>query len=279
MVIDFEPEVKPAAMLRKNKMDTGDGLAAGAVAESFAEAEAPVLAMEAAKPAPVSQTMASVIDQGFQAIYVIAGRQTVKSGEGDKRVLIDAMDFEPVLSMRAVPKVSPVAYLYAKLKLADGVRLLQGQASLFRDGVFVGMADVPAIAGGTEHELGFGADDLIRLKYATLERKTGETGLLTSSTTDDRQFKIEVKNLHKRAVSVRIIDQLPVPENEEIKVEMSETSLKPTISGLDDRRGVVAWDLTLEPDQQSDILFGYRVSWPKDKKVVAPNGGYYPLQQ
>ncbi len=270
-------------MLRKQQgtkpIPQDDGAADGAVMDELAAGEAapePTLAKPAA---PVSQVAATVIDQGFQAIYVIAGRQTVKSGEGDKRVLIDAMGFEPVLTMRAVPKVNPVAYLYAKLKLADGVRLLNGQASLFRDGVFVGMADIPAISGGTEHELGFGADDLIRLKFATLERKTGETGLLSSSTTDDRQFKIEVKNLHKRAVNVRIIDQLPVPENEDIKVELSETSLKPTITGLDDKRGIVAWELALEPDQQTDILFGYQVSWPKDKKVVYQNGGYYPLQQ
>ena len=282
LVVNYEPDRPvPTALLKRKKEADGQqpeeeqGFAAGGLAEST-DAAAPALA--APKPVSVAQAQAVVVEQGFQAIYQINGQQSVKSGDGDKKVLIDHMDFEPLLTIRTVPKIQALGYLYAKFKLAEGVRLLGGQASLFRDGVFVGNSDMDSISGDVEHEIGFGVDDLVKVKFATLERKTGESGIISTSTTDDRQFKINVKNLHERPISVRVIDQIPVSENEEIKVDLSPNTTKPTVIGLDDRRGVLAWDLKLEPAEEQEIALGFQVSWPKNKRVMYGQGDRMMLQ-
>ena len=92
------------------------------------------------------------------------------------------------------------------------------------DGVFVGTHRLPKIAEGEDHELGFGADDGIRVVRAEIRRKKGEAGLITSSKTDERNFKITVSNHHDRTLPIEVIDQIPYAEDEKISI----TTLKAT---------------------------------------------------
>src|SRR5438309_2020977 len=75
-----------------------------------------------------------------------------------KRVQIDDMALDPTLTARTVPKAEQKAYLYAKLTMARGTPVLPGTVSLFRDATFVGNGQLPLLAPGEEHELGFGVD-------------------------------------------------------------------------------------------------------------------------
>ena len=131
---------------------------------------------------------AKVEVQAFQAVYGIAGRVTVPETGETKRVQIDAMQLDPALMVRAVPKLQDKAYLYAKIATAPGSPLLPGQVSLFRDAVFVGNGRLPLLGPGEEHELGFGVDDAVRVKHAVAEEKRSETGIISTSKTDYSQL-------------------------------------------------------------------------------------------
>ncbi len=67
-----------------------------------------------------------------------------------------------------------------------------------------------------------------------------------------------------------VLDQVPVSQNADIKVELIGKTA-PTKQNLDDKRGVVAWEIKLEPDQEQVIEHGYRVTWPAAKKVIYGN--------
>ena len=149
------------------------------------------------------------------------GRVTVPATGEAKRVQIDETQLDPALTVRAVPKRDEKAYLYAKLTIARGTPMLPGQVSLFRDATFVGNGRLPLLAPGEEHELGFGVDDAVRVRHAIAEEKRGETGIITSSKTDKRNYRITVKNLHERAIELTVLDQIPVSQNADIKVELT----------------------------------------------------------
>ena len=127
--------------------------------------------------------------------------------------------------------------------MARGTPILPGQVSLFRDGTFVGNGRLPQLAPGEEHELGFGIDDSVRVRHTIAEEKRAETGIITSSKTDTRNYRITVKNLHARAIPVTVIDQIPVSQNADIKIELLGKTA-PTKRDLDDKRGVLAWEMT-----------------------------------
>ncbi len=210
---------------------------------------------------------ADVVVAPFQAVYAVPGRVSVGNTGEAKRVQLVTEAAEPVLSVKTVPKADAKAYLYAKFNLPAGTPLLPGAVSLFRDGTFVGTGALPILTPGEEHELGFGIDDLIKVKHALIEEKRGETGLISTSKTDSRTFKITLKNMHPRAIPVTVLDQLPVSQNQDIKVEMT-SKLAPTKQNVEDKRGIVAWETKLEPEQEYVIDYGYRVTWPSAKQIT-----------
>ena len=204
----------------------------------------------AAEVVAAEESRARIEVQAFQAIYAIAGRVTVPETGETKRVQIDEMELDPALAVRAVPKRDQKAYLYARITVGRGTPLLPGQVSLFRDTTFVGNGRLPLLAPGEEHELGFGIDDAIRVRYAIAEEKRGETGIITSSKTDSRSYRITVKNLHERAIPLTVLDQIPVSQNADIKVELTGKTA-PSRRDVDDKRGVLAWDMTLGPRRRA----------------------------
>lgn len=270
MTIDFEsekfgvsyapppPSQAPAARGTGMKRDRAE------MEESAADEVKPVRIL-------AKQKTAAVEVQAFQAVYGITGRTTVPDTGETKRVQIDEMSLDPTLMVRAVPKRDKKAYLYAKIVTARGSPLLPGQVALFRDSVFVGNGSLPLLPPEDEHELGFGVDDSIRVRYALAEEKRGETGIISTSKTDARSYRISVKNLHGRAMQLTVIDQVPVSQNADITVELTGKSA-PSRRDVGNKRGILAWDMKLEPAEERVIEFGYRASWPAAKKVTYGQG-------
>jgi uncharacterized protein (TIGR02231 family) len=222
---------------------------------------------EAAPDVDIAEHGASVETAPFQAVFAVPGRLSVPPTGETKRVFLQQDQIEPVLTVHTVPKLDAKAYLYAKLVLPKGSPLLPGAVSLFRDGTFVGSGALPVLSPGEEHELGFGADDQVRVRHAIADEKRGETGLISSAKTDSRNFRITVKNMHERAVELIVQDQIPVSQNDDIKVEYVGPA-QPTKKDIDGKRGVVAFESKLGPEEERLVEFGYRVIWPGARGIV-----------
>jgi uncharacterized protein (TIGR02231 family) len=264
VTVDYQPDTPPPAPPRpvasapRYQMEQQAMRARGGLAKSQEEDTLAVAAQEA---------QAAVEAQAFQAVYSIAGRVSVPATGESKGVRIDESQIDPVLSLRAVPKREQKAYLYAKITVPRGTPMLPGQVSLFRDSTFVGNGRLPLLAPGETHELGFGVDDALRVRHAIVEEKRSEGGIITTSKTDVRNYRVTLKNLHERAMQVTVLDQIPVSQNADIKVEpMGKTA--PTRRDVEDKRGVLAWEMKLEPDEERALEFGYRVSWPGAKNIT-----------
>jgi uncharacterized protein (TIGR02231 family) len=270
MVVDYETDA-PLPPPRPAPMSSGLRNAVPAQAREGGGGGQETADRYAAEFAAAEESRTHIEVQSFQAVYAIAGRVTVPDTGETKRVQIDEMRLDPALTVRAVPKREQKAYLYARITVAIGTPLLPGEVSLFRDNTFVGNGRVPLLAPGEEHELGFGVDDAVRVRYAVAEEKRGETGIITASKTDSRSYRLTVKNLHERPIPVTTLDQVPVSQNADIKVELTGKTL-PSRRDVDEKRGVLAWDMTLAPGEERVIEFGYRTTWPAAKKVTYSQG-------
>lgn len=267
MTVDYEADgvARPRGEIAPTAMSRSVGGARSAASE---EEDRPRDQLR--KEIAAEETRATVDTQGFQAVYGIPGRATVPATGETKRVQIDDMALDPALTARTVPKRDQKAYLYAKLTIARGTPILPGPVALFRDATFVGNGRLPLLAPGEGHELGFGVDDAVKVRHAIAEEKRSESGIISSSKTDTRNFRMTIKNLRERPINLVVLDQMPVSQNADIKVELTGKTV-PTKQNLDDKRGVVAWELKLEPDEEKVIEHGYRVTWPSAKKVIYGN--------
>jgi uncharacterized protein (TIGR02231 family) len=272
-IVEFEPEYKPVpvpapmARMEKSKMarDTRQDMDAAGMAENDPVATAALTPPP--PPEPINEQVATLTSAPFEATFAVPGKVTVIGTGEAKRVVLMTDELEPALTSRTVPKAEPNAYLYAKLKIAKGTPLLPGRVYLFRDGTFVGTGDLPLLPPGEEHDLGFGLDDQVKVRHAVLEEKRGESGLISTSHTDSRNFRVTVKNLHERPIQLTVLDRVPVSQNQDIKVEFTGKAA-PTKQNVEDKRGVMSFEAKLEPDEEKVLEYGYRISWPAAKSII-----------
>ncbi len=266
MTVDFEQERPPMPVAAA---PAPQAPMARSAAKSMAEAadDKTLAAGGMRRMDEVTQSRAQIEASPFQALYALPGQLSVPATGEPKRVVIDSADLDPALVVRATPKIEPKAYLYAKLTLPKTTPYLPGQVALFRDATFVGNGRLPMLTPGEEHELGFGADDAVRIKYANTDEKRSETGIISSSKNDARNYRITMQNKHERPIAITITDQLPVSNNAEIKVEMTAKP-QPSKRDVEEKRGILAWEDTLKPDEEKVIDFGYKVTWPAAKQIT-----------
>jgi len=78
---------------------------------------------------------------------------------------------------------------------------------------------------------------------------------------------VTLKNLHERAITVTVYDQVPVSANQDIKVEYTGKAT-PTKQDVENKRGVMTFEAKLEPEEEKVLDFGFRVSWPAAKSII-----------
>jgi uncharacterized protein (TIGR02231 family) len=224
--------------------------------------------VEANEPAPAQEREAGVETGGFQVLFRVPGRVSVIAQEGAKSFRIATATITPDLLVRAAPAIDPTAFLEASFKHAEDAPLLPGRVALYRDGTFVGRGILALAAKDERVNLGFGADDQIKVARIVQRKIEGSSGLISSSKTDEREFRITVRNGHDWPIKVVIEDQQPVSEIADVQVELLPVTTKPTLTDARDRRGVLAWTLDMKGSEARDIMLGWRIRWPSGKNLV-----------
>lgn len=258
-----------ADKMKKERRNFG-GIISGNELDLAMPEAAPTVAQDAASPnefKSVVQKQAVVELAGFQALYGIQGRVSVDNSGTSKKVRIATDGYDAALNALVVPKLDASAYLTATFTIKGEAPMLPGTVNLYRDGVFMGQGALPLLSPDEEAMLGFGADDLIKVKRSEVKRKTGEEGLISTSNVEERAWDIVVKNLHDVTIPVTVIDQMPFSANENVSVEPMPQMTPPTEKDLNKKRGVMAWRFDLESKAENTLKFGYKVTWPQNMQV------------
>ena len=160
----------------------------------------------------------------------------------------DLIQFEPIESV-------------VQLRDADEP-MLPGQAMLFREGVLVGSTWLDVIAPGVETDVGFGAIETLTVKRQMPKRAGGETGVFTSANQQSESAVITVENTGDQAWPVRILDQVPYSEQDDLEIEVS-ASPEPTETDVEGQRGILAWEFDLAAGGKETITLEQVLTWPE----------------
>jgi uncharacterized protein (TIGR02231 family) len=217
---------------------------------------------------PLEERRAAVETAGFQVLFRIPGRVSVPANEGAKSFRIVTATLAPELLVRAAPALDETAFLEASFRHAEEAPLLPGRIALYRDGIFVGRGQMTLTPKDEFVRLGFGADDKVKVTRSTVRKSEAQSGIISSSKTDERTFKIMVRNGHATPIKIAIEDQLPVSELDEVKVELLPVTTAPSERDARDRRGVLVWVINPPPGESREIWLAWRVRWPADKSIV-----------
>ncbi len=179
--------------------------------------------------------------------------------------------------IRSAPALDDGAYLQATITNSEEAALLPGPVNIERDHVFVGVSQIGLVAPGDSADMGFGADDRVKVVRVPVRRRENDPTWFNSTKTEQREFKTTVKNLHPFPVKVSIVDHVPISETTTIVIDQLPSTTPPTDKALGDRRGVLQWRFDLAANESKEIHLGYRMKWPADRAVtfetLTSNGG------
>ncbi|MAM61971.1 mucoidy inhibitor MuiA family protein [Maritimibacter sp. UBA3975] len=242
----FEPQLArnaaPEPMVEMEMAEEGRGVADMAVA-----------------PAPM-QTAGLKVD-GLAISYVYPEPVTIASGEAAELAL-DSLTIPADPGIEAAPRWDDTAFLMASFTNVTGEPILPGDASLSRDGAFVGRTTFPMIPAGAEEELAFGPIDSIRLDTIFKRNEEGDAGIITRSSTRQQDITFTVENLSDETQEVRALYPLTFSEKENLEVAVVAQPA-PDETDVDDRRGVSAWNLTLAPGETQEVRITVTLDWPE----------------
>jgi uncharacterized protein (TIGR02231 family) len=253
-----------APSVRRAPAADGSGLIATVPLENRSDAARAA----APPPAPVVQTQAQIEVAGFSAQFVVPGRVSIQQDGSPRSFRLGSREIEPTLGVKAAPGLDPRAYLEVKFTNDEEAPLLPGEVALTRDGLYVGQGRIGQTAAGDTVEMGFGADDKVRVARVPLRRRESEPTWVQGSRGDLREFKTTVKSLHDRPMRITILDQTPFAENAAITVEAIQGTTPPTERNIQDKRGVLAWTFDYKPGEEREIRHGFRLRWPGDRELV-----------
>ena len=221
--------------------------------------------MEAAPVVAASTGMtAGLAYQGDTVVYVYPVAVDIASGVENVRLALDKLTLAATVRAQAVPRHDATAFVMAAMVNDSPEILLPGAAFLYRDGALVGGMTLEALSPGAKVDLGFGAIDGLRLKRDMPARAQGDRGILTTSTQIEEKAVLQVENLTDEAWPVRLLDQVPYSEQEDLEISYSADPAV-TEADVDGKRGVLAWDFDLGPGEKKAIALNSVMRWPEGK--------------
>ncbi|NER96342.1 MAG: mucoidy inhibitor MuiA family protein [Symploca sp. SIO1B1] len=216
------------------------------------------------KPSTAQEVSTEVSQQGSIVNFEVSNLLQINSDNTTHTTKIFTQDYPCRTEYIAIPQLTNLAYLQATIaNPLNGVTLLPGQVNIFRDNTFVGTAQLQKIAPGQEFTLNLGIDEGLQVERNLVERQVNEE-LVDNQYRITYAYRIVITNLRDDEVKVRVIEQLPISLNEQIKVHLTHSEPQTPIS----EKGVLGWSTTLLPKAKQQFYYQFTVEYPPEFKVI-----------
>lgn len=238
------------------------------------------------------------------ASFDISRKLSLKSGSLENKLHIAEEDLPAQFIRYCLPQQSTSCILQVRAQNNFKYPMLQShQAAVFIDGSFLYKTNVPAAPIGSKFDAFLGTDPTINVKLLPRKIINKESGIINKTHKTTFEYPCMLKNCQNGDVRAAVVQQLPRSSDDKIKVSLL-TPLKDTLiqvrapaddvgvvyaeeedgagagAGTNRRRGNaefrvlsnkttnnITWDVMLEPQVETEILFSYTVEWPSDKEI------------
>jgi uncharacterized protein (TIGR02231 family) len=244
----MQPMAAPSAMRAESVMESDE--------ESYVAAEEP--------PPPVSERRSASV------VFPVRAKSTVPSSIEGQKVTIDsfsvasrALKFEHY----AAPEAGDKVFFSVNLTNRQAYPWLSGRANVFIDNDLAGAFGLPDVRENAEFRLFLGRDESVTAKKELVKKFTDTKG---NSVEVSYFYRITLKNLKDRPVTLVLKDTLPVSRSDDVKVKID--SVEPAAVDTADEQattdwqnGIRRWTFDLAPGQERVVEEKYSVRYSADK--------------
>ncbi len=162
----------------------------------------------------------------------------------------------------AAPRVEKEAFLLAEIKDYAKYNLLQGEANIIFEDMYIGKTMINPNQTADTLSLSMGRDKKIAIKREKIVEKSG-TKFLSSKKEQTFTYDIIVRNNKKETIDLMLKDQYPLSPDKEIEVEMIDNGN----ANENKETGILTWNISLKPQEIKKIRISYKVRYPKDRTI------------
>lgn len=177
-------------------------------------------------------------------------------------VALKAIELPATYKYYAAPRVEKEAFLLAEINDYSKYNLLQGEANIIFEGLYVGKTFINPNQTSDTLSLSMGRDKKISIQREKVVDRSG-TKFLSSKKEQTFTYDITVRNNKKEAVQLLLKDQYPLSSDKEIEIEIKESDN----AKINVETGIMTWDLNLKSNETKKIRISYKIKYPKDKTI------------
>jgi len=201
--------------------------------------------------------------------YKIQRKSDIKTDGSMVKLPVFSREFSADFEYYSTPKLSPYAYLVAKVKNEDE-QMMPANVRIFFGDTYVGSSRIDAVGKGESIDLYLGIDEGVKVKREKVKEETKDVwfaGIERPTKTVIISYKITAENYKGKSIKLNIFDQVPVAGTNKIAVKMLDINLKPNDENYKDRKGVMRWLLGMQSKDKKEIAFTYQVELPQEMSI------------
>jgi hypothetical protein len=223
--------------------------------------------LKVSKPALYSPTYSAPVDMSrrvnvVSAEFDIEEKYSIPSDQKNYNVKIDEIEKKVFYQYYCAPRFNTDVFLTAQMTDWESLNLLEGQANIFFEGTFVGSSLLDAKFVGDTLDISLGRDKRIvvdRIK----EKEFSKYKVVGNEASKSVKWVISVKNNKDVPINLILEDQFPLTNDSQIRIESDEVQN----AVVDEKTGIITWDLKLAGGKMGEVSFKYKVTYPAGNEV------------
>jgi len=237
------------------------------IGNSLAAAASPAAAEMQEVSVTGGRRRATATSTDYVAEYKIPSRVSLIADREPRIYPIAEDAFDVDLVARVVPSASHAAHLEAVFNYKEQLPIEAGQLELYRDGAYVGEADIQAFLPGAEVRMPFGGDERIRVAVRDEQAQSGQRGLISKQAIKETRQRFDITSYHPTPITVEVIDRIPVSKNADIHVEILKGATDATAKDFEGKPGVLLWRIDAQPQKTASIRHYYSIQYPTGRQL------------
>lgn len=193
--------------------------------------------------------------------FPIKGKVDLPTGLPELKVLIDSFKLDYDRFYEAIPARMEMVYQRTTLKNTVPFALAAGPVDVYVDGLYQQQFQLPFTSKGKPIQINTGYNYDIQISRS-VNNKTGKSGILGGKKEYKKIITNTVRNWSQDKIKLRVYEQAPKSEMEEIEVE---NTANPKEFNKDKEFETWSyWETTLPPDQSRKFELTLKVVAPED---------------
>ncbi len=215
----------------------------------------------------------SVKESGLYLEIAFPMKQTIESSEKYQKKYIKSYTIKTAKGLKyyyqTIPASSGKVFLMARTVNQTELPWLGGEAQVFLENEYIGKVDVPETPVSKEKELVLGIVPDTNSKKELVKRYDDTSGVFGGNKRIVYSYKITVENNSKESREIIMMDDFPVPTNEDVKVEIKDLSYpfqsdELTKKSTEYAQGIRKFILTLAPGAKKEITYDAVITYDKE---------------